>query len=65
MAPIGNRMRATQTFLSAVISIDRAPKIDQVLEPSARYLGVGVAQGARPETGPSVIAIVVVLGWPR
>jgi uncharacterized protein YkwD len=65
VAPIGKRMRAAQSFLSPVISIERAPKIDRALDPSARYVGVGVAQGARPETGPSAIAIVVVLGWPR
>jgi uncharacterized protein YkwD len=64
-SPISKRMRAAQSFLFAVISVDRTPKMDKMVDPSARYVGIGVAQGSRPDTGPSTIAIVVVLGWPR
>lgn len=64
-SPIGKRMRAAQSFLFAVISLERTPKMDRMVDPAARYVGVGVAQGSRPDTGPSTIAVVVVLGWPR
>jgi len=64
-SPIGKRMRAAQSFLFAVISLDRTPKMDRMVDPQARYVGIGVAQGSRPDTGPSTIAVVVVLGWPR
>ncbi|HEY3592725.1 MAG TPA: CAP domain-containing protein, partial [Polyangiaceae bacterium] len=64
-SPIGKRMRSAQSFLFEVISLDRTPKMERMLEPSARYVGVGVAQGNRPDTGPNTIAVVVVLGWPR
>jgi uncharacterized protein YkwD len=64
-SPIAKRMRATQSFLFPVVSLSRTPKLDRTLDPAARYVGVGVAQGTRPETGPNAIAVVVVLGWPR
>jgi uncharacterized protein YkwD len=64
-SPIGKRMRAAQSFLFAVISLDRTPKMERMVDPTARYVGIGVAQGSRPDTGPSTIAVVVVLGWPR
>jgi len=64
-SPIARRMRAAQSFLVVVVSLDRAAQIDEVLDPTARYIGVGVARGSRPETGPSAAGVVVVLGWPR
>jgi uncharacterized protein YkwD len=64
-SPVAKRMRAAQSFLLPVISLDHATKIDQLFDPAARYVGIGVAQGTRPETGPDTIAVLVVLGWPR
>ena len=64
-SPIARRMRVTQTFLLPVISLEHATKIEQLFDPAARYVGVGVAQGTRPETGPDTIGVLVVLGWPR
>jgi uncharacterized protein YkwD len=64
-SPIARRMRAAQSFLVVVVSLERAAQIDEVLDPAARFVGVGVARGSRPETGPSAAAVVVVVGWPR
>jgi hypothetical protein len=64
-SPVARRMRAAQSFLLPVITLDHATKIEQLFDPAARYVGIGVAQGTRPETGPDTIAVLVVLGWPR
>jgi uncharacterized protein YkwD len=64
-SPIGHRMRAAQSFLVPVITLDHAQKIEQTQDKTARYIGVGVAQGARPDTGPNTIAVLIVVGWPR
>jgi uncharacterized protein YkwD len=62
-SPVAHRMRAA--FLLPVISLEHATKIEQLFDPTARYVGIGVAQGTRPETGPGTIGVLVVLGWPR
>jgi uncharacterized protein YkwD len=64
-SPIGKRMRAAQSFLVPLISMDRLPDLEPTVDPAARYIGVGVAQGPRPDTGPNTIAVVIVVGWPR
>jgi uncharacterized protein YkwD len=62
---VARRMRAAQSFLLPVISLEHATKIDQLFDPRARFVGIGVAQGMRPETGPNTIGVLVVVGWPR
>lgn len=62
---IGRRMRETRSYVMPVISIDQVTRIDSLFDPVARYVGIGAAQGARPETGPHTVGVVVVLGWPR
>jgi uncharacterized protein YkwD len=64
-SPVAKRMRAAQSFLMPVISLEHATKVPQLFDPAARYVGIGVAQGSRPETGPDTIGVLVVLGWPR
>jgi hypothetical protein len=64
-SPVAKRMRAAQSFLLPVISLEHATKVPQLFDPAARYVGIGVAQGTRPETGPDTIGVLVVLGWPR
>jgi uncharacterized protein YkwD len=64
-SPIGRRMRAAQSFLVPVIALDHVQKIEQAQDKTASYIGVGVAQGARPDTGPNTLAVVIVVGWPR
>jgi uncharacterized protein YkwD len=64
-SPVARRMRAAQSFLLPVITLDHATKIEQLFDPRARFIGIGVAQGMRPETGPGTIGVLVVIGWPR
>ncbi len=64
-SPIARRIRAAQSFLVPAISLQHAVKLEQLYDPEARYIGVAVSQGTRPETGPNTIAVLVVVGWPR
>jgi len=65
-SPIALRIRATKSFLLPVISMEHAVKsVDQLLDPAIRYVGIGVARGTRPETGPDTTGVLVVVGWPR
>lgn len=45
--------------------LDEAGRLEPLFDPSARYVGVGVAQGQRPGGPPNQIAVVYLLGWPR
>lgn len=51
--------------MAVVTAIDEAGQLEPVLDPEVRLVGIGVAQGNRPDTGPNSIAVVIVLGWPR
>ncbi len=45
--------------------LEEASRLEPLFDPSARYVGVGVAQGQRPGGPPNQIAVVYLLGWPR
>ena len=62
---IGKRMRAAKSLLVPIIALNQAQQLDQTQDKTARYIGVGVAQGTRPDNGPNTIALVIVMGWPR
>jgi uncharacterized protein YkwD len=64
-SPVARRMKAAQSFLLPVVSLEHATKIEQLFDPRARFIGIGVAQGSRPETGPDTVGVLVVVGWPR
>ncbi len=51
--------------MAVVANVDEAGALEPALDPDVRAVGVGVAQGTRPDTGPNAIAVVIVLGWPR
>ncbi len=51
--------------LVTVGKLQEAARIEPVLDPSVRYVGLGVAQGSRPGSPPNQIVVVVLLGWPR
>ena len=51
--------------MAVVADVDEAGQLEPTLDPGIRYLGVGVAQGTRPDTGPNAIAVVIVMAWPR
>ena len=46
-------------------SIDEARTLEPPLDPAARSVGIGAAQGQRPDRGGPVLVIAFVLGWPR
>jgi hypothetical protein len=64
-SPVARRIRAAQSFLVPAITLQQAVKLEPLYDPAARYIGVAVSQGTRPETGPNTIAVLMVVGWPR
>ena len=64
-SPIARKMKAAQTFLLPVMTLDHATKIEPLFDPTARYIGIGVAQGTRPDTGANTIGVLVIVGWAR
>ncbi len=48
-----------------VSSLDEAVRLEPALDPTAKFVGVGVMQGSRPDTDSNVIGVVWVLGWDR
>ena len=57
-------MRAAQSFLVPVIALDTSEdRADPGQDRALHRRGRGA--GARPDTGPNTIAVVIVVGWPR
>jgi uncharacterized protein YkwD len=51
--------------MAVVATVDEAGTLEPTFEPDIRHVGIGVAQGTRPDTGPNAIAVVIILAWPR
>ena len=51
--------------MAIVGDVSEAAALEPTLDAEVRYVGVGVAQGTRPDTGPNAIAVVIIMGWPR
>lgn len=51
--------------VAVVDTVDEAVALEPTFDPGVRYVGIGVAQGSRPDTGPNAIVVVFVLAWPR
>ncbi len=51
--------------MAVVADVDEAGALEPVLDPGVRFIGVGVAQGSRPDTGANAIGVVIVMAWPR
>ncbi|MEZ4335820.1 MAG: CAP domain-containing protein [Sandaracinaceae bacterium] len=51
--------------MAVVSEVREAGALEPTLDPGIRYLGIGVAQGTRPDTGTNAIAVVIVMAWPR
>jgi uncharacterized protein YkwD len=58
-----SRYTKIAALLTVVTSLQEAASIDALLDPRARALGVGVAQGTRADTIENAIAIVVLIGY--
>lgn len=51
--------------MAVVHDVSEAGALEPTLDPGVRYVGIGVAQGTRPDTGANAIAVVIVMAWPR
>jgi uncharacterized protein YkwD len=52
-------------LMAVVTDLSEAAALEPAFDREVRYVGIGVAQGTRPDTGPNAIAVVIVLGWAR
>jgi uncharacterized protein YkwD len=50
-------------LLTVVTSLEEAAHIDTLLDPRARALGIGIAQGTRADTIDNAIAVVALIGY--
>jgi uncharacterized protein YkwD len=51
--------------MAVVTRLQDASRLEPAFDAEARYVGVGVAQGTRPDTAANAIAVVILLAWPR
>ena len=51
--------------MAVVTSIEEAARLEPTFDPGLRYVGIGVAQGERPDQPPNSIAVVILFAWPR
>jgi hypothetical protein len=51
--------------MTVVSRVEDAGRLEPTFDPDVTTLGIGVAQGNRPDLAPNSIAVVIVLGWPR
>ena len=73
LGPVGGRSQGAvwrsigriETYVTTIAAVEDAGAFEFVNDPTVSALGVGVMQGARAESGPSTIAVVVILGWAR
>lgn len=52
-------------LMTVVNSVGEASRLEPTFDPDVRYVGIGIAQGTRPDTPPNSIAVVILLAWPR
>ena len=57
--------RRVGALMTVVTTLEDAARLEPVFDPDVTTLGIGVAQGSRPDSPPNSIAVVIVLGWPR
>lgn len=51
--------------MAVVTVLDEATTLEPTFGDDLSYVGIGVAQGSREDTGPNAIAVVIMLGWAR
>jgi len=57
--------RRVGALMTIVTRIEDAGRLEPTFDPDVTTLGIGVAQGNRPDQPPNAIVVVIVLGWPR
>lgn len=51
--------------MAVVGAVDEAGQLEPTLADDVDYVGIGVAQGTRPDSEPNAISVVIMLGWAR
>lgn len=51
--------------MAIVTTLEEAATLEPTFDTDLRYVGIGVAQGDRPDQPPGSIAVVILLAWPR
>lgn len=51
--------------MAVVNSLEEAATLEPTFDATVRYVGIGVAQGTRPDLPPNAIVVVYILGWER
>jgi uncharacterized protein YkwD len=51
--------------MAVVSTLDEASTLEPTFDPDLDFVGIGVAQGTRPDVGENAIAVVIMLGWGR
>jgi uncharacterized protein YkwD len=51
--------------MAVVSTLEEASTLEPTFEADLDYVGIGVAQGTRPDVGENAIAVVIMLGWRR
>lgn len=52
-------------LMTVVNTIAEASRLEPTFDPEVSYVGIGVAQGTRPDTPPNSVAVVILLAWSR
>ena len=52
-------------LMTVVSDISEASRLEPTFDPEVAYVGVGIAQGTRPDAPPNSLAVVILLAWPR
>lgn len=61
----GIAFRRVGGVMVVVTTLEEAMRLEPTFDPEVRYVGIGVAQGVRPDSAPNAIAVVILLAWPR
>lgn len=52
-------------LVAVVTALGEAEELEPSFDDDVDYVGIGVAQGTRPDTGENAIVVVIMLGWAR
>jgi uncharacterized protein YkwD len=51
-------------LITPLVDLSQLAEIEKFFDPKLNLIGVGVAQGMRPDTPPNTIVVVLIIGWP-
>jgi uncharacterized protein YkwD len=65
MRPFAIAFERVGGVMALVSSVDEASRLEPALDPEVGYVGIGIAQGDRPDQPPNTIGVIILLGWSR